>query len=348
MNFYPAFRKLFFQLDAETAHEFALHILPAFSRTPSLLRMLFGSAPPLPEKVFGLDFPNPVGLAAGMGKNATALRAWPALGFGFVEIGTITALPQPGNPRPRLFRYPSLGALVNRMGFNNDGCEAVGARIERELRARGPLPVPLGINIGKSKLTPLDEAPSDYLASYRRLHDLGDYFVINVSSPNTPGLRTLQAAGELARILRALRDWERTTNRRRPLLVKLAPDLDPGPLAEAARLVEECGADGIIATNTTLDHSALRGFPDETGGLSGAPLAARAQEVLEALRSATKLPLIASGGIMSASDAAQRMAGGASLLQIYTGFVYSGPSLIREIADGLAGGRIRPESSGGH
>jgi dihydroorotate dehydrogenase len=333
MNLYPLFRYLLFRLDAETAHEFTLRTLAACSRAPSLLRLLFGKVPKCPKRVFGIDFPNPIGLAAGMDKNAVALRAWEALGFGFVEIGTITALPQPGNSKPRLFRYPEYGALVNRMGFNNEGCIAVAARLERG-KARGRwISIPLGINIGKSKVTPLEEAPADYLASYKRLYNLGDYFVVNVSSPNTPGLRMLQGASELERILGKLRGWE--GSRRKPLLVKLAPDLEDSALAEAAALCERCGADGIIATNTTLDHSALKGREDEAGGLSGAPLGARAAAALRVIRNATSLPVIASGGIMSGYDAKERFSAGACLVQIYTGFVYSGPGLLREILSAI-------------
>jgi dihydroorotate dehydrogenase len=319
-------RPLFFRLPPEPAHELALHFLAVAGRCPSLLRLLFGPPPRAPLSFCGLDFPNPVGLAAGMDKNGVAISAWAALGFGFVEIGTITAHPQPGNPRPRLFRYPAKKALVNRMGFNNEGCEAVAAR----LRARLPTPgIPLGINLGKSKITPLEEAASDYLRSYQTLHEFGDYFVVNVSSPNTPGLRSLQAAEELRRIVGTLREWDST--RRKPLWVKLAPDLAPEDAVEAARQAEIAGADALIATNTTLDHDALLPEEDESGGLSGAPLREKARALLVALRQETPLPLVASGGIMSGADAADRLRLGAGLVQLYTGFVYEGPGLVREI-----------------
>ncbi len=322
-------RPLLFRFPAETAHELALHFLSAFSATPGLLRIAYGAPPSRPVDLFGLRFPNPVGLAAGMDKNAVALPGWEALGFGFVEAGTITALPQPGNPKPRVFRYPSRQALVNRMGFNNQGCDLVAARLER-LKNLGRWPsIPIGLNLGKSKITPLEKAAEDYLTSYRRLYELGDYFVVNVSSPNTPGLRTLQAADELSRILGALRDWEGGAHK--PLLVKLSPDLDPVGLREAVAVSEENGADGLIATNTTLDHSSLNPLEDQQGGLSGLPLQKRASEIARSLRELTKLPIMASGGILNGGDGADRLNAGAALVQIYTGFVYSGPALIRDI-----------------
>lgn len=332
MNFYRSIlRPCFFQLPAEPAHELALHFLAAFSHAPAILRGIFGSPPSRRTAVGPLVFPNPVGLAAGMDKNAIALPAWEALGFGFVEAGTITALAQPGNPRPRLFRYPAKKALVNRMGFNNEGCEAVARRLGN-LRKSGRWPgIPVGINLGKSKVTPLEEAPGDYLRSYQSLYEYGDYFVINVSSPNTPGLRSLQAAGELRKILQALRAWE--GERRKPLWVKLAPDLDPVSMRESAEVAASAGADALIATNTTLDHSALSPGEDQTGGLSGAPLTKKSADFQRALREAAPLPIVASGGIMSPADAATRFRDGASLVQLYTGFVYEGPALIRSICE---------------
>lgn len=328
MNFYRScLRPLFFRLSAESAHELALHCLQKLADTPGLLRLLFPAPPPCPVEFGGLWFPNPVGLAAGMDKNAVALSAWGGLGFGFVEAGTITAHPQPGNPSPRLFRYPAQGALVNRMGFNNEGCEAVARRLESLQNARRWPEFPIGLNLGKSKITPLEEAPQDYLASYRRLYGFGDYFVINVSSPNTPGLRSLQAGEELRRILDTLRSWE--APRRKPLWVKLAPDLSAEDAAAAARVAQEAGADAIIATNTTLDHSALPADRREMGGLSGAPLRDLSRQMLARLRDVTDLPLVASGGIMTASEAVARRRMGAGLVQLYTGFVYEGPDLIR-------------------
>lgn len=263
-----------------------------------------------------------------MDKNAVALLGWEALGFGFVEIGTITAKAQPGNPRPRLFRYPSQKALVNRMGFNNEGADAVAVRLAC-LREAGKWPkIPVGVNLGKSKSTSLDRAPDDYLHSFRMLRRFGDYFVINVSSPNTPGLRDLQETGRLREIIRVLRKEALE----KPLLVKVAPDLSDQQAIEIAVLCENEGAAGLIATNTTLDHSALPRECDEQGGLSGAPLGQRATGLLRILRSHSTLPIIASGGVMDAAAAKEKFDAGARLVQIYTGFVYRGPKLIREIA----------------
>lgn len=328
MNLYrQVLRPLFFRLPPEPAHELALHFLALAGRCPALLRLLFGRPPRQVTNFCGLQFPNPVGLAAGMDKNGVAIPAWAALGFGFVEIGTITARPQPGNDRPRLFRYPATKALINRMGFNNEGCEAVAARLRA---SRLPSDCPLGINLGKSKITPLEKAAADYLRSFQTLYEFGQYFVVNVSSPNTPGLRSLQAGEELRRIVEALRGWE--TTHRKPLWVKLAPDLDPADAVEAARQAESAGADALIATNTTLDHSSLLPGEDQSGGLSGAPLREKARALLVTLRQESKLPIVASGGIMSGGDAADRLRLGAGLVQLYTGFVYEGPDLIREIS----------------
>jgi dihydroorotate dehydrogenase len=312
-------------LPAEAAHNLA--ILALRLTPPSLLRVAFGATPQKPTKLFGLTFPNPVGLAAGMDKNASALRAWEALGFGFVEAGTITAMAQPGNPKPRCFRYPSQQALINRMGFNNAGASAVAKRLARQkASARWPR-VPVGINIGKSKLTPNEQAASDYATSYKLLLPFGDYFVVNVSSPNTPNLRALQDRDALAEIIRTLK----RINNIKPLLVKIAPDLTDDALRDIASLAESEHLAGLIATNTTLDHSAVPKDSDQQGGLSGQPLRQRSTDVLRILRSATKLPIIASGGIMDATAAHEKLEAGASLVQLYTGFVYNGPELIRDI-----------------
>lgn len=326
MNLYTAIlRPLLFRMDAETAHHFALRQLSLMP--PALLRLFFGGGAARPTNVFGLSFLNPVGLAAGMDKNAVALPGWEALGFGFVEIGTITAHAQTGNPLPRIFRYPDRQALINRMGFNNDGAEAVAARLQK-LKASGRWPrIPVGINLGKSKVTPIEEAAADYLHSFRLLKSHGDYFVINVSSPNTPGLRDLQETGRLREIIRALQP-ERSG---KPLLVKIAPDLPDEQAAEIAALAGEEGLSGLIATNTTLDHSSIPAERNETGGLSGAPLLPRATALLSHLKSRTALPIVASGGVMDAAAARKKFDAGASLVQIYTGFVYRGPQLIREI-----------------
>lgn len=314
-------------MDAEAAHHFALRQLS--SLPPGILRALFqGGVRSKPTEIFGLKFPSRVGLAAGMDKNAVALPGWEALGFGFVEIGTVTAHAQPGNPQPRLFRYPEQGALINRMGFNNDGADAVARRLE-QLKTSGRWPkIPVGVNLGKSKVTAIEEAPADYLQSFRLLKSYGDYFVINVSSPNTPGLRDLQETGRLREIIRALQP-ERDS---KPLLVKIAPDLADEQAVEIAALAEEEGLSGLIATNTTLDHSSIPSGRNETGGLSGAPLRSRATALLSRIKSRTKLPIIASGGIMDADAAKEKFDAGAALVQIYTGFIYRGPQLIQDIA----------------
>jgi len=314
-------------LPAEAAHNLA--ILGLRWTPPSLLRAAFGPTPQKPTKLFGLTFPNPVGLAAGMDKNASALRAWEALGFGFIEAGTITALAQPGNPKPRCFRYPTQQALINRMGFNNAGASAVAKRLARQ-KASGKWPrVPVGINVGKSKLTPNEQAASDYATSYKLLLPFGDYFVVNVSSPNTPNLRALQDRDSLAEIIQTLK----RINNIKPLLVKIAPDLTDDAVRDIAALAESERLAGLIATNTTLDHNSVPRDSDQQGGLSGAPLRQRSTEVLRLLRSATKLPIIASGGIMDAASAQEKLQAGADLVQIYTGFVYNGPELIRKIAN---------------
>lgn len=314
-------------LPAEAAHNLA--ILGLRLTPPSLLRAAFGPTPQKPTKLFGLTFPNPVGLAAGMDKNASALHAWEALGFGFIEAGTITALAQPGNPKPRCFRFPNQQALINRMGFNNAGASAVAKRLARQ-KASGKWPrVPVGINIGKSKLTPNEQAASDYATSYKLLLPFGDYFVVNVSSPNTPNLRALQDRDSLTEIIQTLK----RINNIKPLLVKIAPDLTDDAVRDIAALAESEHLAGIIATNTTLDHSSVPKESDQQGGLSGGPLRQQSKKVLRILRSATKLPIIASGGIMDAASAHEKLNAGANLVQIYTGFVYNGPDLIRKIAD---------------
>jgi dihydroorotate dehydrogenase len=327
-------RPIFFSLDPEEAHDAVLAMLESgsqWSLGPGMIRLMAGKAVPRSLRtVAGITFPNPVGLAAGMDKNALALPAWEALGFGFAEIGTVTALPQPGNPKPRLFRYPHQQALINRFGFNNEGCEAVAARIEG-LHASGRWPrIPVGINIGKSKVTPAEKAHEDYLVSYKRFHALGDYVVINVSSPNTPGLRDLQSTEALGKIIRTLRDWEGSS--RRPLFVKVAPDLAEEDLIAIVRLAESEQLSGLIATNTTLDHSSIPSAEDQTGGLSGEPVRARSLNALQVIRRQTKLPVIACGGISDAESAKERFDAGADLLQIYTSFIYQGPGVLRTLS----------------
>ncbi|MET8350479.1 MULTISPECIES: quinone-dependent dihydroorotate dehydrogenase [unclassified Micromonospora] len=315
--------------DAEAAHELTLRWLTALSRRPVALAALRARyAVRAPRTVFGVEFPNPVGLAAGMDKDGAALAAWPALGFGFVEVGTVTAHAQPGNPRPRLFRLPASEAVVNRMGFNNAGAAALAARLAALPRAIG---VPLGISLGKSKVTPLDEAVEDYLASYRALRGHGDYFAVNVSSPNTPGLRSLQDRAHLDALLAALVG-------EKPVLVKIAPDLTEAAIAELLEVCLARGAAGVIATNTTLARDGLASVDAErgaqAGGLSGRPLTGRAREVVAFVHRETggRLPIIGVGGVLDPDDAARMFDAGAALVQLYTGFIYRGPALVRAAA----------------
>ncbi|MEV0648773.1 quinone-dependent dihydroorotate dehydrogenase [Phytomonospora sp. NPDC050363] len=329
--------------DPEDAHERTMWALSQVARRPRLRETLLSfNARARPTEVFGLKFPNPVGLAAGMDKDGRALHAWPALGFGFIEVGTVTWRPQPGNPRPRLYRLRDSEALINRMGFNNRGAISLGAR----LADLEPLPVPLGISLGKSKVTPLEDAVGDYLASLRVLYEFGDYFAVNVSSPNTPGLRSLQDKEQLRTLLAALREEGArlaetspgAPDKVKPLLVKIAPDLTESAVAEVLDVCADVGVDGLIATNTTLSRDGLtesdrpRGV--EPGGLSGRPLGARARAVVAFAHRETggKLPIIGVGGIDTPDAAARMFDAGASLVQLYTGFIYQGPSLPRQIA----------------
>ncbi len=327
-------RPALFALDAEQAHHLGIGFLKFASAFPPLLASLqHFQAATKPTRAFGLDFRHPVGLAAGFDKNGVALPAWEALGFGFVEIGTVTAKAQPGNPKPRIFRFPEQQALVNRLGFNNDGADAVAERL-RDLRARGRWPaIPIGINIGKSKVTPLENAAEDYVYSFRHLREFSDYIVLNVSSPNTLGLRDLQARDALAPLLRAISRENRTSPK--PILLKIAPDLSEPDLEQ---IIETCMREeiaGIVATNTTLDHASLAGAKDEAGGLSGAPLREKSTSFIRAIRQRTHLPIIGVGGIMSGDDAREKIEAGASLVQVYTGYIYRGPGFLREIAAAL-------------
>lgn len=327
-------KPVLFSLSAETAHNLAIGNLRTISSRPSVLRQLERfKPPPNPKIVFGLTFPNPIGLAAGFDKNGVAIPAWAALGFGFVEVGTVTAQAQPGNPRPRIFRYPGQQALINRLGFNNNGAEVVAARL-RALRASGHWPaIPVGINLGKSKVTPIENAVDDYLFSFRLLAPLADYVVLNVSSPNTPGLRSLQEHDALEQLLRAIQ--VENQNARKPVLVKIAPDLSVPELEQVIAACEQHAIAGMIATNTTLDHSAIPSGSDQTGGLSGRPLREKSTGFVRAITSRSSLPVIASGGITDAASAREKIDAGAQLLQVYTGYVYRGPGLLREIAHGL-------------
>ncbi|MEY9213181.1 quinone-dependent dihydroorotate dehydrogenase [Thermobifida halotolerans] len=340
------FHALLRRVDAERAHRVSLAGLRALTAVPGtsrlMGRLLGPREPELRVRALGLDFPGPLGLAAGFDKNARGVTGLTALGFGHVEIGTVTAQPQPGNPRPRLFRLVDDRAVVNRMGFNNEGSEAVARRLraQRAGRARNPV---IGVNIGKTKVVPESEAVADYVTSARRFADVADYLVVNVSSPNTPGLRDLQAAQRLRPLLGAVRRALDEAGRPDlPLLVKIAPDLADEDVDAVADLAVELGLHGIIATNTTISREGLATDPDEVaaagaGGLSGAPLKARSLEVLRRLRARVgdRLVLVAVGGIETPEDAWARIRAGASLVQGYTGLVYGGPLWPRRVHRGL-------------
>ena len=296
----------------------------------------------LQQKLWGLEFSNPVGLAAGFDKDGLAAGMWSSFGFGFAEIGTVTLQAQPGNPPPRLFRLPVDKAALNRMGFNNCGSAAMAQQLaERFKTAKSSIPI--GINLGKSKVTPLEDAPADYLGSFRALQQWGDYFVVNVSSPNTPGLRSLQDAGSLNAILDAL---QQENQGRKPILVKIAPDLEWDAIADIIKVAQVQQLAGIIATNTTIRRDNLqtqviattgKSINEENGGISGLPVKNRSTEVIRFIYSETKgqLPIIGVGGIFTAADAWEKITAGASLLQVYTGWIYEGPLMVRRILIGL-------------
>lgn len=329
---YQLSRPWLFRMDPETAHHRALAMLERLSHRPGLLRLLRRKPPVNSVELFGLTFPNRIGLAAGFDKNAVALPAWEALGFGFVEIGTVTAHGQPGNPRPRIFRLVGQEAVINRLGFNNDGADVVAARLN-QWREQGLWPhAPVGINIGKSKITPLEEAVEDYLESFNKLAGHADYITINVSSPNTPGLRDLQEKPALNQLLEQLHRRNLERERPVPLLLKVAPDLEPPQLDDILELTEQHDLAGLIATNTTIDHQSIPEALRETGGLSGRPLLEKSTAVLAYLAQRTNRPLIAAGGIMDEAGARAKLDAGARLLQVYTGFVYKGPALIHQLA----------------
>jgi dihydroorotate dehydrogenase len=338
-------RRLLFSLPPETAHELALHSLsllrPKFINDFVSERYAFEGSAPLHR--FGISFPNAVGLAAGFDKDGVALSPLAALGFGFIEAGTVTFHPQPGNPRPRLFRLPQDKALINRAGFNNSGAPAFAKRVANEK----PRCV-LGVSIGKSKITPLEQATEDYLASFETVYDVADYIAVNVSSPNTPQLRQLQQSQQLSMLLSALQERNRALQQTRqrakpmPLLVKLSPDLTTEELETIVDVVVRLGIDGIIATNTTIarDHlvtDRARVAALGEGGLSGAPLRAKSTEIVAQLYRLTnkQVPIIGVGGIFSAEDAWEKISAGASLVQLYTGFIYRGPGIAREINENL-------------
>lgn len=341
-----ALKPWFFRRDAEHAHELAvdgLAVLGQFRPLCAVLERISRLPDHLarPVECLGLKFPNAVGLAAGFDKNG---RAWPAaaaLGFGHVEIGTVTRHAQPGNPKPRLFRFPAEEAVINRMGFNNDGADALAARLAT-LPGPGHRAIPLGVNLGKTKVTPLEQATEDYLGSFRLLADHADYVVVNVSSPNTPGLRELQDAAWLKPLLAALvgenKSRAATGKARRPLLLKIAPDLTFPQIDAVLGVITELGLDGIIATNTTLARPGPFAAVNEAGGLSGRPLRRRATEVITYIARATegRLPIIGVGGIHDEESAGEKLDAGASLVQVYTGMIYRGPFFARDLAWALA------------
>ena len=332
---YRFLRPILFRLPPETAHELALHSL-------SLVPFTKRTVTSLPITRFGLSFPNPVGLAAGFDKNGIALQSLAALGFGFIEAGTVTYHAQPGNPRPRLFRLPDDQALINRAGFNNDGAAAFVKRVE------GHRPdCVLGVSIGKSKVTPLEEATEDYVKSFELVYNVADYIAVNVSSPNTPQLRELQQSEQLTGLLAALqargRELQQRYQKQVPLLVKLSPDLEHRDIEMIVDVLQRLKIDGIIATNTTVSRDNLRTDAQRVasfgaGGLSGRPLKGVSTKMISQLYQLTRgqIPLIGVGGIFTAEDAWEKIAAGASLIQLYTGFIYQGPNIAQQINEGLA------------
>lgn len=342
---YELIRPLLFALDAETAHRATLYGLDVAHRS-NFLHLVAKPPEELPTTAFGIRFPNPVGLAAGLDKNADHLDALGALGFGFVEVGTTTPRPQPGNDKPRMFRLPRHEAVINRLGFNNDGVDALVRNVQKS-SYRGVL----GVNIGKNKDTPNDKAVDDYLFCLERVYDLASYVTVNISSPNTQGLRDLQEEATLRRFIETLREaQERLGSRagsRKPMLLKIAPDLSETELDAIAEVLLAAKVDGVICTNTTIDHSAVADDPNgnETGGLSGRPLFERSTAVLRGMRQRVgdRLDIMGVGGILDGSNAAEKISAGASLVQIYSGMVYRGPALIAECVN-----EIRRQKEGNH
>jgi dihydroorotate dehydrogenase len=344
---YNLARPFLFGFDAEHAHGLALKAMELAYRTgtsPLLARKI----EPLPTKAFGLTFPNPVGLAAGLDKNGAHIDALLALGFGFVEIGTVTPRAQEGNPKPRMFRLPQHKAVINRLGFNNEGVDALVANVERARRRTGLL----GINIGRNKDTSNERAASDYLYCLERVYPLADYITVNISSPNTAGLRELQEEQALRQLIGTLRDSQEELGaqhgKRVPMLVKIAPDLSDEDIDAVARVLRDLSVDGVIATNTTVSRMSVQDdrLAHETGGLSGAPLMGQATMVLRKLRTRLpdSIPVIGVGGILSGADAVAKMSAGATLIQCYTGLVYRGPELVGECVDAIR--RRREHRSG--
>ena len=339
---YPLFRPLLFALDPEAAHDVALASLDAAAAT-GLARIVAPRVPPAPVRAMGLTFPNPVGLAAGLDKNAAHIDGLASLGFGFIECGTVTPRAQPGNAKPRLFRLPEAEALINRLGFNNEGVDRFLANVERARfgpRSGGVL----GLNIGRNFDTPNERAIEDYLACLRAVYGHASYVTVNVSSPNTQGLRDLQHEAALDPLLAALKEEQARLADRHgkytPIAVKIAPDLDADEVQRIARTLVAHKIDGVVATNTTIDHAAVAGLrhADEAGGLSGRPLKEKSTATIRVLAGALggALTLIGAGGIMSGADAKEKIAAGATLIQVYTGLIYKGPELVPQLVEALA------------
>ncbi|HJW26447.1 MAG TPA: quinone-dependent dihydroorotate dehydrogenase [Rhodocyclaceae bacterium] len=338
---YPLIRKFFFSLDAETAHGIGMSGVSLLNAS-RLSGCLAKPVTPCPVEVMGLRFPNPVGLAAGLDKNGDYIDGLAALGFGFLEIGTITPRPQPGNPKPRLFRIPEAQAIVNRMGFNNEGVDRL---LENVRAARFPKQGGiLGINIGKNATTPIEKAAEDYLVCLDKVYGDASYVTVNISSPNTKNLRELQKDEALDDLLSQLKSRQEQLADKHgkyvPMTLKIAPDLDDEQITAIADALRRHRMDGVIATNTTLSREGVEGLPhgDEAGGLSGAPVFRKSTEVLRKLSAALagELPIIGVGGILSGADAAEKIRAGASLVQFYSGFIYRGPELVGEVAETLA------------
>lgn len=343
MPYHKGFKQYMFRKDAETAHHQTIALLKKGGTWPlgkTILSALYGANhhAELEQTLWGIRFPNPVGLAAGMDKDGEAVPGFSRVGFGFLEIGTLTPKPQPGNPKPRVFRLLEDEALINRMGFNNHGAERAAKTLSRLNRG----PIPLGINIGKNKQTANEQAVEDYKTCIRTLYPYGDYFVVNISSPNTPGLRKLQYGEELKRLITSIldecREQENHGQSPKPVLVKLSPDVSLNELENILKIIREAGTAGIIATNTTLERPGLKSVhQEETGGLSGKPLTAPSTQMIRRIFQMTEgtIPIIGVGGIFDGQDAYEKICAGASLVQVYTGLIYKGPRLLKQINDDL-------------
>jgi dihydroorotate dehydrogenase len=337
-------KPLLFRMDPEKAHHLTIDGLHTAAEIPgmkALLNGLYGTQPSkeLMSSLWGLQFANPIGLAAGLDKNGVAIPGFSRIGFGFMEVGTVTPKPQTGNELPRLFRLPQDSALINRMGFNNVGVESMA----QHLKEAGKHTIPVAVNIGKNKATPNEQAEEDYRACIRGLYEYGDFFVVNISSPNTPDLRSLQHGDDLSRLLAAVRDEMKQQHCKhggaeKPVLVKIAPDLQIEEIAYMVQTIQASGVSGIIASNTTISREGLTHMhKGETGGLSGRPLTERSTQLIHTLYAQTrgKLPIIGSGGIFTAEDAYNKICAGASLVEVYTALIYEGPGLIRRLNEGL-------------